>query len=191
MSSARTEQRRYAIVREFFEFCFDFVNSSFRLARGSRVTRRNPDAGNRFQVAALLNDAVLSRLRWHSDFTLRPSQLALRVTWYQSFNLVEAFLWMIVAGVIATRVRRENNQQCFAVVLGCIAFVVFGVSDLLEVSHEAAIPAWLWGMKIACGAAILSARYTWVGWSKFRWNDREFLFGLALLAATIAVIAIQ
>ncbi len=113
------------------------------------------------------------------------------MNWYQSFNAVEALLWVVVAGVIALRVRCENNQQCIAVALSCIAFLAFGISDLLEIAHQAAIPWWLWAMKIACGTAILSARYTWVGWTKFRWKDREFLFGLALLAATIMVIVLQ
>lgn len=113
------------------------------------------------------------------------------MSWYQAFNAVEAGLWMFLAVVISLCVRRENAQQSFAVVLGSAAFLVFGVSDLLEMSFQAAIPWWLWTLKIACGAAILSARYTWLGWSKFRWNDREFLFALGLLAGACAVIVVQ
>ncbi len=115
----------------------------------------------------------------------------LRMTWYQSFNTIEALLWLIVACVILLRTRCENRHQRAAVVMAFIAFLAFGVSDVLEVQHETAIPWWLSCMKIACGAAILASRYTWLGWTKFRWSDREFLFGIFLLAAVMGVIVLQ
>ncbi len=190
MSSAGTEQPSYVIVREFLEDGSNLLEVVI-LREKREPLDKVPRWHSVFQVAALLNCIKLSRLKLHTIFSLRPLHFSLRVNWYQTFNAVEAFLWAVVASVIALRAKRENNQQCFAVALGCIAFLAFGVSDLLEIAHQAEIPWWLWIMKIACGTAILTARYTWVGWSKFRWTDREFLFGLALLAATIMVIVLQ
>ena len=113
------------------------------------------------------------------------------MTWYQTFNAAEAGLWVIMAIVIPLQAKCASRQQRLAVVLACLAFLAFAASDLLEINFETAIPWWLWGMKIACGTAILAARYTWLGWEKFRWRDREFLFGIFLLAATVTVIVLQ
>jgi hypothetical protein len=111
--------------------------------------------------------------------------------WYDRFNLVEACLWGLVALVIPFRARAADLQQRAAVVLASVAFLAFGGTDLLEIGCAGHIPGWLWGLKIACGAAIVAARYTYRGWRTFRWRDREFLFALALLAAVIAVIGLQ
>jgi len=113
------------------------------------------------------------------------------MNWYNSFNAAEAGLWMLVAAVIPFRAARVTTQQRFAVLLGSPAFLTFGVTDLMEIGREGSLPMWLWGLKVACGAAILSARYTWLGWSRFRWHDREVLFSAGCLAAVIAVIALQ
>jgi len=113
------------------------------------------------------------------------------MNWYNSFNAVEAVLWGLVAIVIPFRVTCTNPRQRATVVLGSFAFVAFGVTDILEISHEAAIPLWLWGCKVACGVAILIARYTWLGWNRFRWRDREILFGLGCLAGVVVVFFLQ
>jgi hypothetical protein len=118
--------------------------------------------------------------------SIAPSQFG----WYEGFNVVEAVLWWIVAYVIYRRAPRESLQQRLAVLLAIVAFVAFGISDLLE-AREGFMPLWLWGFKCLCGAAILAARYTWRGWSTFRWTDREFLFGLGCLMAVIALITLQ
>lgn len=113
------------------------------------------------------------------------------MTWYKVFNLTEAVLWWLVAVVICFRCPRHTHQQRWGVALGVAAFIAFGFTDVIEAYHEAGIPLWLWGFKILCGIGILSARYTWRGWSSFRWKDREFLFGLACLAAVIVVMLLQ
>ena len=87
--------------------------------------------------------------------------------------------------------RTMTWQQRGAVALGSAAFLAFGGTDLLEIGCAGRLPSWLWGLKIACGCAILVARYTYRGWRTFRWTDREFLFGLALLAGVAIVLAVQ
>lgn len=113
------------------------------------------------------------------------------MSWYRLFNLTEAVLWWIVAVVIFLKVPRDNRQQRWGAMLAVVAFAAFGVTDLLESSQERGIPLWLWGFKILCGVGIFSARYTWLGWSRFRWTDREFLFGLGCLVAVIVLIVLQ
>lgn len=113
------------------------------------------------------------------------------MNWYESFNLAEACLWVLVAAVIVIRAPRKSRQQRWGVFLGAVSFVAFGLTDVIEARHQGSIPLWLWGFKILCGVGILSARYTWRGWSTFRWRDREFLFGLGCLIAVIAVIVLQ
>jgi hypothetical protein len=113
------------------------------------------------------------------------------VTWYQAFNLAEAVLWWCAAMVIVCRVPCASLQQRGAVVLGGISFIAFGVTDVLEATHEHWIPLWLWGFKVLCGVGIFSARYTWRGWNRFRWSDREFLFGLGCLIAVMMLVWLQ
>jgi len=113
------------------------------------------------------------------------------MVWYERFNLIEAGLWVSVALVILCRARPATRQQRWAVAVAGVAFVVFGGTDLLEIGCAGFVPGWLWGLKIACGAAILSSRYAYRGWQTWRWTDREFLFGLAMLVAVMVVIAVQ
>jgi hypothetical protein len=113
------------------------------------------------------------------------------MNWYDTFNAIEAGLWGMVAAVILCRTASSTRQQRGAVVLAGLSFVTFGVTDLLEIGTDGLMPLWLWGCKVACGAAILSARYTWLGWDRFRWRDREVLFGLACLVAVVVLIVLQ
>jgi hypothetical protein len=113
------------------------------------------------------------------------------MNWYNTFNAVEACLWGLVAVVIPLKASRDSAQQRIGVWLASAGFVAFGVTDLLEIGRQGAIPLWLWGFKIACGVSILVARYTWRGWNTFRWRDREVLFGLFCLASALALILLQ
>ncbi len=113
------------------------------------------------------------------------------MNWYDLFNIIEAVLWLIVAVVIAVQTPAAGRQQQVAVWLGSAAFLVFGVTDLLEVHRDGRLPLWLWGLKTACGTAILSARYLWRGWNGFHVTDREFLFGVGCLACVIAIVIAQ
>lgn len=111
--------------------------------------------------------------------------------WYNEFNAIEAVLWAFVAIVIPIRVPCVTWQQRCGVTLASCAFVVFGVTDLLEIHKAGSLPLWLWGLKVACGVGILSARYLWLGWNKFSWRDREVRFGLACLLAVGILIYLQ
>lgn len=113
------------------------------------------------------------------------------MVWYDRFNLIEAVLWVLVALAVLFRSSPATPQQRWGVALGGAAFVVFGGTDLLEIGCAGFVPLWLWGLKIACGCAIFAARYLYRGWQTFRWTDREFLFGMAMLAAVGVVIAVQ
>lgn len=113
------------------------------------------------------------------------------VSWYNAFNAVEAILWALVALFILCRVPCANHKQRAAVVLAGVAFLAFGITDLLELGKDGSLPLWLWGRKVACGIGILCARYTWLGWTRFRWRDREVLFGLACLFAVALIVCVQ
>ena len=113
------------------------------------------------------------------------------MNWYDAFNAVEAVLWLFVAVVIPFRAKATSSRQRLAIAMGSVAFVAFGVSDLLEVGREGAIPLWLWAYKVACGVAIYAARFTWRGWSSFRVRDREVLFGVGCLIAVVVLIVLQ
>lgn len=110
---------------------------------------------------------------------------------YNSFNAVEAGLWFVVAVVIAVRVSAQSRQQHFAIVLASGSFIAVGISDLFEIGRNGHLPLWVWGWKICCGTAILVSRYTWLGWNRFHWRDREFLFGVGCLIAVMYVICVE
>jgi hypothetical protein len=99
------------------------------------------------------------------------------MNWYDAFNAIEAGLWASVALVIPCRFAANGLQQRAAVVLASVSFLAFGVADLLELGRDGLLPLWLWVTKIGCGGAILAARYTWIGWNRFRWRDREMVLG--------------
>lgn len=113
------------------------------------------------------------------------------MNWYGAFNVVEAVLWLFVAVVIPFRAKAAGSRQRLAITMGSVAFVAFGVSDLLEVGREGAIPLWLRAYKVACGVAIYAARFTWRGWSFFRIRDREVLFGIGCVIAVVVLVSLQ
>lgn len=110
---------------------------------------------------------------------------------YDAFNLSEAALWGGVAAVIDLRAPAANRRQGGAVTVAALAFILFGLTDLLEVGTHGRLPMWLWAAKIACGATILAARYHWRGWRTFCWRDREFVFGLCCLTAVLLIVALS
>lgn len=110
---------------------------------------------------------------------------------YAWFNYVEAVLWIAVAVFLAVRVPRRLRAELLGVVIGCIAFVMFGLTDVLEAPYFGRLPWWLWAAKVVCGAGILAARYTYIGWNRWRWHDREMLFATACAVAVGVVIVLQ
>lgn len=113
------------------------------------------------------------------------------MNWYDAFNAIEAGLWVLVAGVVAIRVPCQTRQQRFAVLLGSVSFLAFAGTDVLEIGQLGTFPAWLWGLKIVCGVTILASRYTWLGWNRFHWTDREVRFGIACLIGVAIIIVLQ
>lgn len=113
------------------------------------------------------------------------------MNWYDGFNAIEAGLWLLVAGVIGIRVPCQTRRQRFATILGSISFLAFAGTDVLEIGRSGTFPAWLWGLKIACGLMILVSRYAWLGWNRFHWTDREVHFGIACLIGVAMIIALQ
>lgn len=110
---------------------------------------------------------------------------------YDWFNFTEAWLWWGVAVFLMWKVTASTAQQLWAIRIGSVGFVFFGVTDLLEIGTAGRVPLSLWGVKIICGSIILSARYTWRGWRTFRWKDREFLFGIFSLLSVCGLILLQ
>jgi len=66
-------------------------------------------------------------------------------------NLIEAGLWFGVALVWVSKSVRATRPLRFVFVLLAIAFLVFGITDLIESQTGAWWrPLWLLGMKVAC-----------------------------------------
>jgi hypothetical protein len=107
---------------------------------------------------------------------------------YETFNRFEAIAWFVIAIVLPFRVRRTSKRQSASVFTASIAFIAFGITDLLEAPTHADIPGWLWIYKIICASILLACRYTYIGWDRFRFTDRYLIFALLCLTATVAAI---
>ncbi|MEI8379380.1 MAG: hypothetical protein WCJ09_04570 [Planctomycetota bacterium] len=138
------------------------------------------------RYASLFTGRELATLSVY-QFPLSPKRRSM----YAIFNVIEGILWFVVATTIVVRVPRATVVQRRTVFGGAAAFAVFGVTDFLESGTDGRLPAWLWLLKIACGVAILASRYTYKGWDRFRWYDREFLFGIGCLVAVSLIIVLQ
>lgn len=110
---------------------------------------------------------------------------------YVIFNRLEGAAWIAVAIGLPFVVRPATARQKWSVFGASLGFVLFGVTDFLEAPLRGQLPAWLWIFKIVCAALILSCRFSYIGWNRFRLTDRYFLFGVACLIATLAVIWLQ
>ncbi len=110
---------------------------------------------------------------------------------YVVFNRFEGTAWMVIAVVLPFVVKRETRRQNLSVFAASVGFVLFGVTDFLEAPLQGRLPAWLWVAKILCAAFILSCRYSYVGWDKFRLKNRYLVFGLGCLASSLGVIFLQ
>lgn len=110
---------------------------------------------------------------------------------YVIFNRLEGVAWIAVAIGLPFYIRPATRRQKWSIYAASLGFVLFGVTDFLEAPLRGQLPAWLWIFKISCAAVILSCRFSYVGWNRFRITDRYFLFGAACLAATLGVIWLQ
>jgi len=110
---------------------------------------------------------------------------------YVTFNRLEGAAWIAVAIGLPFSIRPSTNRQKLSVLAASFGFALFGITDFLEAPLRGQLPAWLWTFKILCAAWILSCRFFYVGWNHFRLTDRYFLFGIACLIASLAVICLQ
>ncbi len=106
---------------------------------------------------------------------------------FEAFNRLEAFIWFGVAAALPFVIKPKSREQWLATIGASFGFILFGITDLLEAPTHGRMPAWLWAFKIACAAFLLACRFTYTGWRNFRITDRWFLFGIACLAACIAI----
>lgn len=81
-------------------------------------------------------------------FYLTPSEYAL-------FNRVEAALWFTMGAVLFVAIRRTRPAYRRLARNGGVAFVVFGITDLVE---AVTYPPWLLLIKAAC-VIVLFATY--------------------------------
>ena len=110
---------------------------------------------------------------------------------YVIFNRLEGIAWVAIAIGLPFVVRPITRRQKWSTLAASIGFVLFGLTDFLEAPLRGQLPGWLWMMKIFCAALILSCRFSYIGWNRFHFTDRYFLFGLSCLTATLAVIWLQ
>ena len=73
----------------------------------------------------------------------------------QTFNLLEAFLWMTIAAAFFVRLRRQKDHRDLARA-AAVAFLLFGISDLIEIQTRAWYqPIGLFLLKAACVVTFL------------------------------------
>lgn len=89
----------------------------------------------------------------------------------ESGNQIEAVLWFVVAAVLLVRSVWARGKLRRVILLLVIAFVAFGVSDLME-SHSGAWwrPWWLAVLKVACAATFL---YGFRQYYRLAWRERS------------------
>lgn len=117
--------------------------------------------------------------------------MAAAFDWYRNFNLLEGVLWVGVAVFLVSRVKPATRRQRLALWGAVVTFVVFGISDWLEAGRQGRVPLWLYAVKIACGAALLACRFTWLGWRHWHWRRPEVVFALFCLVAVAGAIWVQ
>ncbi len=110
---------------------------------------------------------------------------------YEIFNKVEGIIWVIIALSLPFFVRAISARQRFSIAAASVGFTLFGVSDFIEAPLRGQRPSWLWAFKIPCAAWILSCRFFYLGWDRFRFNDRYVILGLECLLASAVAISLQ
>ena len=90
---------------------------------------------------------------------------------YEIFNYVEGGIWLAVAVALPTKYSSDSKSRKMGLLIAGVGFVAFGISDFLEATRQAAIPLWLWALKILCGMMLLIGRYTYI------WLEKLFCGG--------------
>ena len=105
---------------------------------------------------------------------------------YEIFNYLEGGIWIVVAVALPFRFSFDSKPRKIGLLISAVGFVAFGVSDFLEATRQAAIPLWLWGLKVVSGIMILCGRYTYIGWRKFSVAFVPVFIFAALISERIA-----
>jgi hypothetical protein len=84
-------------------------------------------------------------------------------------NRIEAGIWIAVAAVLLAKSLRATGRLRLILGTLCAAFIVFGISDVIE-SHTGAWwrPLWLLGMKGICLVVIFGGIWTYFKAEKSR-----------------------
>jgi hypothetical protein len=106
----------------------------------------------------------------------------------EAFNRIEALVWFATAAGLPLIIKSGSRTQRLSVLAASCGFVLFGVTDLVEAETGGDMPAWLWASKIICAAFLLACRFNFIGWGKFKFTDRWFLFGLFCLAVSVVLM---
>ena len=74
------------------------------------------------------------------------------MNFHQTANALEALLWVVIGGIfIWQAIRRRSSSPQSRSWIAALAFLTFGLSDVIEITTEAWWrPWWLFAMKAAC-----------------------------------------
>ncbi len=78
------------------------------------------------------------------------------------FNLVEGIVWLVIAAIVFWRSRREGTKMRRLGGFTSIGFILFGISDFIEMRTGAWWdPSWLLILKASCilGFAVAGWKY--------------------------------
>jgi len=93
---------------------------------------------------------------------------------YAVFNYAEGMLWMVLGVVLYFRLRGGDRRKNRLLVTAAVVLGLFGISDWLEAGHyprDGRVPAYLWSLKIWCGATLVYLWYAWQGIDRRRFAD--------------------
>jgi|TARA_B110000037_G_scaffold46432_1_gene56867 hypothetical protein len=110
---------------------------------------------------------------------------------FEIFNKVEAFIWFGAAFVLPFLFKAGSRKQRRALIGASFGFFLFGITDLLEAPTHGQVPVWLWGLKVASAAFLLTCRFTYIGWRNFRITDRWFVFAVICLGVSFAIFYLR
>jgi hypothetical protein len=110
---------------------------------------------------------------------------------YEAFNYAEGAAWFLIAIILPFWFRNSPVAKRKIIIRASLILIVFGISDLIEASTHARIPAWLWGWKIFCAVGLLKCRYDYMGKERFRWFDRTHILALACLTTVLIAMFLQ
>ncbi len=100
---------------------------------------------------------VVVVLRWSlTQLLLTAERPALETTTHKTFNLVEAFIWIGIGIVLLWKSRSFERVRSPAILAG-VTFILFGVSDFIEIRTGSWIePLWLLIWNVCCVASLVS-----------------------------------